>query len=146
MYFFKKSKNPNSTSETSLVSSNATVTSKSSNGYASFMPPDFERLATVDVVRFTKEISESSSPRFIRGDARGDGRLNLSDAVTVLLHLFRGQSLRCRDAADVDDDGAIEIDDVLGILEYLFLLGQAPQPPFPMPGRDPSEDDLDCEG
>ena len=113
---------------------------------ASYLGEDFERLATVDVVRFTKEISESSSPRFIRGDARGDGRLNLSDAVTVLLHLFRGQSLWCRDAADVDDDGAIEIDDVLGILEYLFFLGQAPQPPFPMPGRDPSEDDLGCEG
>ena len=51
-----------------------------------------------------------------------------------------------RDAADVDDDGSIEIDDALAILEYLFRLGQAPPPPFPQPGRDPSEDDLDCEG
>ena len=100
----------------------------------------------VDTAQITVVISNSSSSPFIRGDARGDGRVNIGDAVTVLLHLFRGQSLRCRDAADVDDDGSIRVDDALAILEYLFLLGQAPQPPFPKPGRDPSEDDLDCEG
>ena len=71
--------------------------------------------------------------------------MNISDAISVLLHLFRGESLRCRDAADVNDDGLLQIDDVLAILEYVFLGGQAPQPPFPKAGRDPSEDDLDCE-
>jgi len=100
----------------------------------------------VDTAQVTVVISNSPSPPFIRGDVREDGRLNISDAVAVLLHLFRGESLRCRDAADVDDDGSIRIGDALAILEYLFLLGQAPQPPFPMPGRDPSEDGLDCEG
>ena len=99
----------------------------------------------IDTARITV-VSDSASPRFIRGDVRGDGRVNISDAVTLLLHLFRGESLRCRDAADVGDDGSIRIDDAVAILEYLFLLGQAPKPPFPMPGRDPSDDDLDCEG
>ena len=100
----------------------------------------------VDTAQITVVSRESPSLPFIRGDVRGDGRVNIGDPVTVLLHLFRGQPLRCRDAADVDDDGSIEIDDALAILEYLFLLGPAPQPPFPKPGRDPSEDDLDCEG
>ena len=100
----------------------------------------------LDTTQITVVTSGSPIPPFIRGDVREDGRLNISDAVAVLLHLFRGESLRCRDAADVDDDGSIRIGDALAILEYLFLLGQAPQPPFPMPGRDPSEDGLDCEG
>ena len=104
--------------------------------------------STGDVVgtaQITVVIDSLSLP-FVRGDVRGDGRVNLSDAVTVLLHLFRGQSLGCRDAADVDDDGSIRLDDVLAILEYLFRGGQAPELPFPSPGRDPSEDDLDCTG
>jgi hypothetical protein len=113
---------------------------------ASYLGEDFERLATVDVVRFTKEIDDTPSRLFIRGDATGDGRVNMSDAITVLLHVFRGQSLPCRDAADVDDDGSLQINDALAILQYLFLLGQAPEMPFPAPGFDPSEDDLDCEG
>jgi hypothetical protein len=100
----------------------------------------------LDTAQITVVTSGSPSPPFIRGDARIDGRLNMSDAITVLLHLFRGQSLPCRDAADVDDDGSIRIDDALAILGYLFLRGQAPQSPFPKPGRDPTEDDLDCEG
>jgi hypothetical protein len=99
----------------------------------------------LDTAQITVITSGSPSPPFIRGDARGDGFLNMSDAITVLLHLFRGQSLRCRDAADVNDDGLLQIDDPLAILEYLFLSGQTPESPFPTPGRDPSEDDLDCE-
>jgi len=113
---------------------------------ASYLGEDFERLAMVDVTRFTKEIDDTPSQTFIRGDARNDGVVNMSDAITVLLHLFRGQSIWCRDAADVDDDGSIQINDALVMLQYLFTSGQAPPPPFPTPGRDPSEDDLDCEG
>jgi hypothetical protein len=100
----------------------------------------------LDTAEITVVTSGSPSPPFIRGDARYDRVVNISDAITVLLHLFRGQSIRCRDAADVNDDGLLQIDDALAILGYLFLHGQPPQAPFPTPGRDPSEDDLDCEG
>jgi hypothetical protein len=100
----------------------------------------------LDTAQIVVVTSGSPIPPFIRGDVREDGRINISDAIAVLLHLFRGESLRCRDAADVNDDGLIQIDDVLAILEYVFLGGQQPEAPFPTAGRDTTEDDLGCEG
>ncbi len=69
---------------------------------------------------------------FHRGDANRDGRLTVVDAIWILRHLFlRRVSLRCAEAADVDDDGTIDISDPVSILDYLFLGGAAPQPPGP---------------
>ena len=81
---------------------------------------------------------------FVRGDANRDGRLDIADAVTVLLFLFSGLSIDCPDAADSDDSGDIVITDPIRILNYLFLGGAPPPPPFPEAGEDPSEDGLDC--
>jgi hypothetical protein len=81
-------------------------------------------------------------PRFHRGDATGDGRVDLSDAVRLLGHLFLAQAApACRDAADANDDGALDLSDPLFILLYLFQGGAAPPPPGPPPapcGPDPS--------
>ncbi|MBI4582979.1 MAG: hypothetical protein HY717_03000, partial [Planctomycetes bacterium] len=55
-----------------------------------------------------------------------------------------GVELACPDAADVDDNGELEITDAIRILTYLFL-GDDP-PPFPGPracGGDPTADTLD---
>ena len=100
----------------------------------------------LDTDQITVLVTDSPNLPFIRGDARVDGYLSILDAMVVLFHLFRGQPLPCPDAADVNDDGLLQIDDVMALLGYLFLNGQAPQPPFPTPGRDPTEDGLDCEG
>ncbi len=81
---------------------------------------------------------------FVRGDAQGDLSVNISDAVAVLAHLFNGRPVRCVDAADVDDNGTVEITDALFIVGYLFLEGEPPRAPFPDPGLDPTEDVLDC--
>jgi hypothetical protein len=83
---------------------------------------------------------------FIRGDADGDGGFSVSDAVTVLLHLFRGRIVLCEDAADADDSGAVALRDALYILNSLFRGGAVPPPPFPELGEDPSEDALGCVG
>jgi PKD repeat protein len=83
-------------------------------------------------------------PRFfVRGDADGNGMLNLSDAVTTLNYLFMGGPVPdCHDAADTTDDGKIDISDAAFALNYLFLSGILPAPPFPFAGLDPTDDAL----
>jgi len=91
---------------------------------------------------------------FIRGDANRDRQVNIVDAVAILRHLFVAKddgapaflgSLRCPDAADVDDDGLVLLTDAFEIVQYLFLHGSAPKEPFPAAGRDPTPaDTLPC--
>lgn len=94
----------------------------------------------------TVTLPRSADAPFIRGDARPDRSVNVSDAIAVLAHLFRGLSLPCPDAADADDNGRVEIADALLITDYLFLEGQPPAAPFPDPGEDATEDALGCDG
>lgn len=56
--------------------------------------------------------------------------LDLTDAVTILGHLFLGGSIPCRDAADADNSGDADLTDAIRILWYLFLGGEPlPDPP-----------------
>jgi formylglycine-generating enzyme required for sulfatase activity len=82
-------------------------------------------------------------PVFIRGDANADGRINISDAVRVLSHLFLNDPAEpgCPDALDAGDDGEVNLADALAILFYVIgefagLIG------FCAP--DPTEDELGC--
>jgi hypothetical protein len=69
---------------------------------------------------------------FFRGDADSDGRLDLTDAIATLLHLFQGVTApACLEAADANDDGALDIADALTVLRYLYQGGGAPPPPGP---------------
>ena len=85
---------------------------------------------------------------FRRGDADDSGRLNITDAITILNWLFLGSATpSCTDAADADDNGRNDITDAIQLLQFLFLGG----PPPPAPGRDdcgvdPTADPLaDCD-
>ncbi|MGH9361483.1 MAG: hypothetical protein ACRD2T_06155, partial [Thermoanaerobaculia bacterium] len=70
---------------------------------------------------------------------------DLSDAVAALGYLFLGsRSPVCLDAADANDDGALEITDSIYLLQFLFLGGPAPPPPHPRPGLDPTPDGFRC--
>ena len=96
---------------------------------------------------------ECEGPSFHRGDAVPDGTMDMTDAISILLHLFRGGlAPPCREAADAQNDGAIDITDAVYILDALFLGGPLPAPPGPAPapcGPDPdlpgSERHLGCE-
>jgi RNA polymerase sigma factor (sigma-70 family) len=80
---------------------------------------------------------------FRRGDADGDLRAELTDAVIILSGLFLGGDLPCEDAADVDDDGALRLTDAVQLLVHLFLSGPPPAPPgLAGCGRDPTADAL----
>jgi hypothetical protein len=83
---------------------------------------------------------------FIRGDANLDGKLDLSDAVKILLVLYSGATTTCSDSLDVDDSGTLDTTDPIRLLEYLFRGAGAPPAPFPDRGLDPTAGDvLTCE-
>jgi hypothetical protein len=85
--------------------------------------------------------------KFLRGDANGDGVLDISDAVAILSYLFiGGVKPLCLDALDADDSGVLDITDVAYLLGYLFLAQPPPPKPFPENGYDPTRDVYNCLG
>lgn len=100
-----------------------------------------ERFA-IDNLTFKSEAS-----RFLRGDANEDGKVNLSDAMTLVTVLFSGQeeTITCWSAADVNDDGAADVSDPIFILDYLFRGGSSPPAPFTACGLDPTTRGVGCE-
>lgn len=89
----------------------------------------------------------TAGPHFLRGDANGDGLVDISDALFDLFFLFQGiDGPPCMDAADADDTGEIDITDPVYILSFLFLGGTAPPAPgAEQPGSDPTDDALGCD-
>jgi hypothetical protein len=83
---------------------------------------------------------------FRRGDANGDGAIDISDSVFALAYLFAGGPRpACLDAADFDDDGAVAIADPVETLNHLFLGGVGPPRPGTLiTGSDPTPDRLYC--
>jgi hypothetical protein len=83
---------------------------------------------------------------FIRGDFDGDSEVIVTDAIVLAEYLFRvGPSPECLDAADVNDDGLLDVADPVYLLFHLFLGRPAPPAPYPSPGRDPTfRDSIGC--
>lgn len=82
---------------------------------------------------------------FRRGDANADGCSDISDAVTILLHLFGSRAVSCEKSADANDSGSINIADAVFLLETIFTESPAPPDPGLRCGLDPTSDDLGCE-
>lgn len=90
-------------------------------------------------------IERPAGARFLRGDANGDGAVDISDPLRILGHLFLGDPAPpCPAAADAADEGEITISSAVRILGFLFLGGPPPAPPFPSCGVDPTPDRLGC--
>jgi hypothetical protein len=108
------------------------------------------RSADLDRDRVPDECERGS---FRRGDAGGDGLIDLADAVLVLRALFQGgPAPGCAEAADANNDGRTDLADPVLVLEFLFQSGPPPAAPGPPPGpcgpdTDPagSPGDLGCE-
>lgn len=85
-------------------------------------------------------------PYFRRGDANGDGVVNLADVTWTLDLLFQGNVVpTCLDAVDANDDGVIDVSDPITAIDRLF--GSATVLPAPSDltvGPDPTVDALDC--
>jgi hypothetical protein len=69
---------------------------------------------------------------------------NVSDAIFTLRFLFlRSERPRCPDAADVNDDGRIALNDSIRLLLWLFFGGITLDDPGPFTcGADPTRDGL----
>jgi len=92
-----------------------------------------------------RQFETISPPRFIRGDANGDGALNISDPILALDFLFQGGSISCQQSVDTNDDETINIADPVTSLSYLFQMGMAPVAPFPGCDSDPTNPTLTCD-
>jgi hypothetical protein len=80
---------------------------------------------------------------FIRGDANGNGTINIGDPYWLLLYLFNGSGsgpsqLSCKDAADANDDEMINVSDAVFLYSALMGGGAAPSAPWPNCGEDPT--------
>lgn len=83
---------------------------------------------------------------FIRGDVNLDTLITLSDVMSLLFWTFQGGAEpQCHDAADADDSGHADITDAIFLLNFVFLDGATPWPPYPGPGPDYTPDDIGCE-
>jgi hypothetical protein len=76
-------------------------------------------------------------PGFIRGDTNLDGKIDISDPITILATRFTTQEkLKCDAAADANCDTIIDLSDSVFLFDFLFLLGEHPLPPQGTPGPD----------
>lgn len=96
--------------------------------------------------RCTVQVGEEpDAPRFRRGDADGNGEVDLTDVLYLLNGIFlEGPSPRCADAADANDDGQLNVTAAVYLLNWLFLNGPSLPAPGPFCGEDASDDDLGC--
>lgn len=90
-------------------------------------------------------VGAQEAPIFVRGDVNQDRIVDTSDAIGVLLHLFRpGFVAPCEKAADVNDSGSVDLTDAIYALSFLFKGGARPPAPFAGCGTDPTPDALGC--
>jgi hypothetical protein len=82
---------------------------------------------------------------FVRGDVNADGVVNISDALKIIFYLFQGHPIDCEDAADLDNNGRVDLSDAIGLLLHLYSMGLPPQPPYPECGHESDNDDLTCD-
>jgi hypothetical protein len=87
--------------------------------------------------------------KFIRGDCNLDGDVNIADPPTTMSVLVGNLTSTpfetdCLDACDSNDDGMVDLNDVLNTLYFLFeQRGDIPAP-YPGEGYDPTPDGNIC--
>ncbi len=82
---------------------------------------------------------------FLRGDASGDGTVDMNDAIAIVRLLFAGGiAASCYDALDANDDGRVDISDAVFDLLFLFTGRVSLPAPYPVKGPDRTEDELYC--
>ncbi len=66
-------------------------------------------------------------PQFIRGDANGDGVIDVGDVVYLINYLFKnGPAPYPLEAGDANSDSVVDIGDVVYLINYLFKNGPPP--------------------
>lgn len=66
-------------------------------------------------------------PFSLRGDANGDGQINVGDAVSIVNYIFRnGSAPDPKYLGDANCDGRINVGDAVYLINYIFRSGPAP--------------------
>lgn len=83
---------------------------------------------------------------FQRGNCNNDCTLDISDPIFLAQHLFQsGAAPSCEKACDTNDDGTLDIADIVSTLMALFGTPTLPLPaPYLVCGEDPTPDSLSC--
>jgi hypothetical protein len=99
------------------------------------------------LIMYAKPRLEERHKFFIRGEVNDDGKVNISDAVFILLHLFGGKAPipSCLESLDANDDSRVDLSDPITVLNALFT-GTIWLPPPGICCVDPTEDSLGCSG
>lgn len=91
------------------------------------------------------ELNPQAIKDFVRGDANGDGIVNVADAIWCLQEIFNaGPVGTCFDAKNANADAVYDIGDPIWLISYIFSGG----PPTPTPGPVECGNDgepQDCE-
>ena len=92
------------------------------------------------------DLKVSDDRGFSRGDANGDGKINIVDGVLLAENIFLSKYVffDCKDMLDVDDDGRLDVAGPVYLLTYIFLHGPAPAAPFKACDADATPDVLGC--
>lgn len=65
--------------------------------------------------------------QYIRGDANGDGRIDIGDIVFLINNIFKsGQAPNPLTRGDANCDGRVNVGDPVYLLNYIFKMGPAP--------------------
>ena len=87
----------------------------------------------------TKEITllprgTVGAPKFIRGDANNDARVDIADGIWIVNTLFySGPATVCKAAADANGDGKRDVADAMYVFQYELQPGATPSKLFPAP-------------
>ncbi|HLU49521.1 MAG TPA: dockerin type I repeat-containing protein, partial [Planctomycetota bacterium] len=83
---------------------------------------------------------------FQRGDADGNGRINVSDAVWIIQIAVGNFTpiYDCQEALDANDDGSVNVSDALPVLAWIFQRGEPLPDPFLVCGQDNDGDAVSC--
>jgi hypothetical protein len=92
-----------------------------------------------------RDLAAQEPCTFVRGDIVGEDEaespvVDQNDAVNILAFLFIGVSIpaTCEAAADINDNGLVELSDYTYLVNFLHNGGPPPPAPFPAAGTDPT--------
>lgn len=99
--------------------------------------------ATVLLVLCSPSAPVFGQQSFRRGDVNDDGYVTPHDACLIVQGMFVTDFFACPDAADVNDDGQIDLSDHTAVLSLVFgIITTLPVPGWVDCGRDPTADEL----
>lgn len=76
---------------------------------------------------YIPEFGGNGSCCTLAGNANGDDKVNIGDAIFIVNYLFRsGPPPTCMDQANANCDAAVNIGDAVYLVNYLFRSGAAP--------------------